>query len=86
VLEIVAESVVGVPAVAVVGVTAPAVRSGRETTETVACAVLEPLAFVQVRVYVVVEPGVTGTLLPDAGVTDPTPLLIDAEVAPLLHE
>ena len=48
------------------------------TTLTVAAEVAEPPAPVQVRVYVVVDPGETATV-PDGGATAPTPLML-AEV------
>jgi hypothetical protein len=87
--EAVELSVRGVPAVAVVGVILEAVRSARTgigvTVTVVVAGTPAPFALVQVKLYVVVLPGVTGTLPALAGVTAPTPLSITADVAALLQ-
>lgn len=57
------------------------VPDGAGPIVTVAVDVVVPAAFVSVSVYVVVVVGDTVTDPPDTGVTDPTPLLIEALVA-----
>jgi hypothetical protein len=59
---------------------------GATTVTVVCCVVVPPAELVSVSVYVVVADGDTLTDPPETGVTDPTPLLIEALVAPLLDQ
>ena len=68
------------PAVMVVGL-ALNVPVGAGATVTVACLIGVPPTPVSVSVYIVVTGEDTDTEPPDAGVTAPTPLLIEALVA-----
>ena len=83
--DAVAVQVADCPAVVLVGETEhEAVRVG--VTVTVAVAEEAPAAFVQVRVYVVDDPGETETV-PDVGSERAgAPLSMEAEVAELVHE